>query len=51
MWERLVGIWNYPLITMSDGAVIAVNQIVLFAVVVTVGLIASRWLERLVGRR
>jgi small-conductance mechanosensitive channel len=51
MWERLVGIWNYPLITMSDGAVIAINQIVLVAVVVTVGVIASRWLERLVGRR
>jgi small-conductance mechanosensitive channel len=51
MWERLVGIWNYPLITMSDGAVITLNQIVLVAIVVTVGVIASRWLERLVGRR
>ncbi|NIW24022.1 MAG: mechanosensitive ion channel, partial [Gammaproteobacteria bacterium] len=51
MWERLNSIWNYPLITMSDGAVIAVNQIVLVAVVVTIGLMASRWIERLVGRR
>lgn len=51
MWDRVVSIWNYPLITLSDGGVIAVNQIVLVAVVVTVGLIASRWIERAVGSR
>ena len=51
MWDLAVSIWNYPLITMSDGAVIGVNQIVLVAVVTTIGLLASRWIERAVGNR
>jgi len=51
MWERLVSIWNYPLIILSDGAVIGVNQIVLVTVVVIAGLLASRWVDRAVGRR
>jgi small-conductance mechanosensitive channel len=51
MWEWLSGFWNYPLITLSSGAVIAVNQIVLVLLLVTFGLFASRRIERAVGRR
>ncbi len=51
MWDRIISIWNYPLVTMSDGAVIGVNQVVLVGVVVTLGLLASRWIERAAGNR
>jgi len=51
MWDRIITIWTYPLITLSSGTVIAVDQIVLVIILVTGGLIASRWIERAVGRR
>jgi len=51
MWDRLVSVWNYPFITLSDGAVISVDQIVLVLVLLIVGVFASRWIERIVGRR
>jgi len=51
MWDSVVSFWNYPLITLSSGAAIAVDQVVLVAILVTVGIVASRWLERAVGRR
>ncbi|HEY5665164.1 MAG TPA: mechanosensitive ion channel domain-containing protein [Gammaproteobacteria bacterium] len=51
MWDRVLTIWNYPLVTLSDGAVISVSQIVLVLVILAVGVIVSRWIERLVGRR
>ncbi|HSG65069.1 MAG TPA: hypothetical protein VLD39_08710, partial [Gammaproteobacteria bacterium] len=51
MWEQVIRVWNHPLITLSDGAVITVNQIVLVVVLLTLGIFASRWIERAVGRR
>lgn len=51
MWDQILAVWNYPLISLSDGAVITVSQIVLVLVLVTIGLIASRWIDRAVGRR
>jgi small-conductance mechanosensitive channel len=51
MWDILVRVWSFPLVTLSDGAVIAVNQVVLVIVILTVGLMGSRWVERLVARR
>lgn len=51
MWEHVIRVWNYPLITLSDGAVIAVNQVVLVIILLGLGLFGSRWIERAVGRR
>jgi len=51
MWERVNAVWNYPLISLSDGAVITVSQIVLVLLLITLGLLASRWIDRWVGRR
>jgi len=51
MWDQVLTVWNYPLITLSDGAIISVSQLVLVITLVTGGLIASRWTERMVGRR
>jgi small-conductance mechanosensitive channel len=51
MWDRLNSIWTYPLITLSDGSMIAVDQVVLVIVLLTTGLIGARWIERMVGRR
>jgi small-conductance mechanosensitive channel len=51
MWDQVIRIWNYPLITLADGAVIAVDQIVLVVILLTLGILASRWIERAVGRR
>jgi len=51
MWERVTGVWNYPLVSLADGSSIAVKQIVLAAVLVILGLLLSRLLQRLVRRR
>jgi small-conductance mechanosensitive channel len=51
MWDQVLAVWNYPLISLSDGAVITVSQIVLVLVLVTIGIVASRWIDRAVGRR
>ncbi|MDH3419131.1 MAG: mechanosensitive ion channel [Gammaproteobacteria bacterium] len=51
MWERAVSIWNYPLVTLTSGAVVAVSQIVLVGLLLVIGLIASRWIERIVAGR
>ena len=51
MWETIVKIWTYPLITLSGGSVIALDQLVLVIVMVSGGLIGSRWIERALGRR
>jgi small-conductance mechanosensitive channel len=51
MWEQALTVWNYPLVSLSSGAVIAVNQIVLVLVLVTIGVIFSRWIDRAVGER
>jgi small-conductance mechanosensitive channel len=50
MWERLISIWNYPVFTVGDAA-ITVNQLVMVVLLVTVGLIVTRWVERVVGKR
>lgn len=44
-------VWNYPLVTLSDGAAISVSQIVLVLFILVVGVFASRRIERLVGKR
>lgn len=51
MLDQISRVWHYPLITLSDGAVIAVDQVILVFILLTVGLFASRWIERAVGRR
>jgi small-conductance mechanosensitive channel len=43
--------WNYPLITMSSGSQITVNQIVFTMLVVIVGLVFTWYLQRLIGRQ
>lgn len=51
MWDWVLRVWNYPLISLSDGAVIAVNQLVLVILLLVFGVIFGRWLERVVSRR
>jgi small-conductance mechanosensitive channel len=51
MWDRVVTVWEYPLVTLSDGAAISLSQIVLVLVILVVGVLVSRWIERAVGRR
>lgn len=51
MWEQIVGVWTYPLITLTSGAVIAVSQLVLVGLLLIIGLIASRWMERIIAGR
>jgi small-conductance mechanosensitive channel len=51
MWDRIVTVWEYPLVTLSDGAEISLSQIVLVLVILVVGVFVSRWIERAVGRR
>jgi MFS family permease len=51
MWEQLAIVWNYPLYAMSDGATITVRQVLLVVVVLVVGFLMSRWVQRIVGRR
>jgi small-conductance mechanosensitive channel len=51
MWDSVVTFWTYPLITLSSGATIGVDQIVLVAILVIVGFVVSRWAERALGRR
>ena len=51
MWESFLGVWNYQLIELSEGGAITVGQVVLVLVLLTVGLFASRWIERLAARR
>ncbi len=51
MWEQVNAVWNYPLISLSDGGVITVSQLVMVLLLITLGLLASRWIDRWVGRR
>jgi small-conductance mechanosensitive channel len=51
MWESFLGVWNYQLIELNEGGGITVGQIVLVLLLVTVGLFASRLIERLIARR
>jgi len=46
MWQTIGTVWHYPLITLSDGAHIALSQIVLALSLVVGGWYASRWLAR-----
>jgi small-conductance mechanosensitive channel len=51
MWEVVRSFWQYPLFTLSDGAVISISQIVLVVVLLVVGTFVSRRIERLVASR
>jgi len=51
MWESFIAVWNFPLFTLSDGSTIDVRQIMLVAVLLVVGVLASRRLERAFARR
>ncbi len=51
MWENVLAVWNYPLFTTSDGAVVAVQQIVLAVLLVVIGIIVSRIVQHVVRRR
>jgi small-conductance mechanosensitive channel len=49
--NQLRDIWNYPLITLSSGAVISISQVVLAILIVLAGLVLGRWLQKMVGRQ
>jgi len=51
MWEVIRSIWTYPLVSLSDGAVISVSQIILVLLLLFVGFWGSRWLERILAKR
>jgi small-conductance mechanosensitive channel len=44
-------IWNLPLITFGDGSTLTVSLLVIAVVVFVVGLFASSWISRLIGKR
>jgi small-conductance mechanosensitive channel len=44
-------IWNLPLITFGDGSTLTVSLLVIAVVVFVVGLVASSWISRLIGKR
>jgi small-conductance mechanosensitive channel len=44
-------IWNYPLLTLSSGHQILVNQVVLATLIIIAGLVLTWYLQRLVGRQ
>jgi small-conductance mechanosensitive channel len=51
MWEDLRTVWEFRLITLGDDRGITVAQIIFVAILLVIGLYASRWLERLIARR
>ncbi len=51
MWERVLEIWNYPLFTTSEGAIVAVSQLILAVMLVVIGVIVSRIIQHVVRRR
>lgn len=51
MWERVSEIWNTPLFKVGETEAIEVGQLVLVLLVVIVGYLASRLVERLIRRR
>jgi small-conductance mechanosensitive channel len=44
-------IWNYPLLTLSSGHQILVNQVVLATLIIIAGLVLTWYLQRLIGRQ
>ncbi len=51
MWDWLSRVWNYVLLTTSDGTTIDVRQIVLVVLLLVIGVFLSRWLERVFAKR
>jgi small-conductance mechanosensitive channel len=51
MWDNFLAVWNYGLISLSEGGTITVGQIVMVLVLLIVGVFASRRIERLIARR
>lgn len=49
--ETLKTVWTYPLFTFSDGATILVGQVILVVLVVVVGYVLSKIIERLTQQR
>jgi len=49
--QTLKTIWTFPLFTFADGSSIHVSQLVLVAVVLLVGYVASKFVERVIRRR
>ena len=51
MWDRIVAVWNYPLIKLSSGTTFAVDQLVLVLLLLLAGWRVSGWIERAVSNR
>jgi len=51
MLEDFLTVWNFGLFRLSEGGSITVGQIVLVIVLLSGGMLASRWIERLIARR
>jgi len=51
MLDWLATLWSYPLISLSTGVVIGVDQLVFVALLLVFGVLVSRWIERVVGKR
>jgi small-conductance mechanosensitive channel len=51
MLEDFLTIWNFGLFRLSEGGAITVGQIVLVLVLLSGGMLTSRWIERLIARR
>ena len=49
--ETLKTVWAFPLFTFSDGNTILVSQLVLIALLIGVGYLVSKLIERLTERR
>jgi small-conductance mechanosensitive channel len=49
--ETLKTIWTFPLFTFGDGSAVHVSQLVLVAVVLLLGYVASKFIERVIRRR
>jgi small-conductance mechanosensitive channel len=51
MWEAVKEIWNYPLYSLSDDTRIQVSQIVLVLVLLVLGTLVSRRIEKVIAKR
>lgn len=49
--ETIKSVWSYPLVTFGDGNALLVSQIVLVLVLLAIGYLFSKLIERLIQRR
>ena len=51
MLEDFLTVWNFGLFRLSEGGSITVGQIVLVVLLLSGGMLASRWIEHLIAKR